>query len=90
MNAVVFELLAERRKRNPRELSPDERAAYHVHKRLAGKADGDLIQIAQGIAPEMLACGQQMQRAIDDAVHTAMASMRLRHHYTGGDLPPAA
>lgn len=81
MTAVVFELLAERSKRKPREPKPDERAAHHVRKALRGEVDGDLIEIAQEEVTFFLAAGEQMQCAIDKAVRVAKASMRLRRAY---------
>lgn len=84
MTAVVFELLAERSKRKPRDPKPEERAAHHVSRALRGVVDGDLIEIAQEEAAFFLAAGEQMQCAIDRAVRVAKASMRLRRAYKDG------
>ncbi|GAP67357.1 Leucyl/phenylalanyl-tRNA--protein transferase [Mizugakiibacter sediminis] len=91
MTAVVFELLAERRKRNPTALTPEQRAAHAVHcegVRIA--APDDLVQQACELAAGTLDCGEQMQIAISRANTWLRNAMRQRQHYTGGDLPPAA
>lgn len=81
MNAEVFDLLAERRKRKPNEPKPDEIAAHHVHTALRGVVDDDLITIAREEVTFFLSAGEQMQCAIDKAVRVAKASMRLRRAY---------